>query len=207
MMEKREKATEQRVKPAHLKLKEANHRGSKARSAERDYLVATRLRRGERAAAEELVDMYYERIYSFMRGVGHNRQISEDLTQETFLKAWAHIGQLRNGRALRGWLYRIAGNVSRVYWRKQKNRKFAGLERIEKAANEKTEPEKVGHYEELARLQEAIARLPWKLRKVIVLHYMQHLTIVEAAEVAGVREGTFKSRLNRALQILRKQVS
>jgi RNA polymerase sigma factor (sigma-70 family) len=73
--------------------------------------------------------------------------------------------------------------------------------------NEKTEPEKISHYEELARLQEAVARLPWKLGKAIVLHYMQHLTIVEAAEAAGVREGTFKSRLNRALQILRKQVS
>jgi RNA polymerase sigma factor (sigma-70 family) len=207
MMEKREKATEQKVKPAHLKVKAVDLRGSKDRSAEREYSVATRLRRGERAAAEELVDMYYEQIYSFMRGVGHGRQISEDLTQETFLKAWAHIGQLRNGRALGGWLYRIAGNVSRVYWRKQKKRKFTSIEHIERAANEKTEPEKVNQYEELARLQEAIARLPWKLRKVIVLHYMQHLTIGEAAEAAGVREGTFKSRLNRALQILRKQVS
>jgi RNA polymerase sigma-70 factor (ECF subfamily) len=207
MMEKREKATEQRVESAHLKKEAADLRGSEDRSAEREYSVAIRLRRGERAAAQELVDMYYERIYSFMRGVGHGQQISEDLTQETFLKAWAHIGQLRNGRALGGWLYRIAGNVSRVYWRKQKNRKFASMERIEKAANGETEPEKVGHYEELVRLQEAIAQLPWKLRNAIVLHYMQHLTIVEAAEAAGVREGTFKSRLNRALQILRKQVS
>jgi RNA polymerase sigma-70 factor (ECF subfamily) len=87
--------------------------------------------RGERAAVEELVDMYYKRIYSFMRGVGHDRQISKDLTQETFLKAWDHIGQLRDGKALGGWLYRIAGNVSRIYLRKHKNRKLAGIEHIE----------------------------------------------------------------------------
>jgi RNA polymerase sigma-70 factor (ECF subfamily) len=52
-----------------------------------------------------------------MRRLGHGRQLSEDLTQETFLRAWRHIGQLRNGKALEAWLYRIAGNVSKLYWR------------------------------------------------------------------------------------------
>jgi RNA polymerase sigma factor (sigma-70 family) len=51
-----------------------------------------------------------------------------------------------------------------------------------------------------------VGELPRKLREAIVLHYMQHLTISEAAEAAGIREGTFKSRLNRALRALRKQV-
>ena len=65
----------------------------------------------------------------------------------------------------------------------------------------------VEHYEQLGRLKNAVACLPLrKLRQTVVLHYMQHLTIAEAAEAAGVREGTFKSRLNRALETLRKQV-
>jgi len=46
-----------------------------------------------------------------------------------------------------------------------------------------------------------------KLRQTIILHYMQHLTIEQAAEAAGVRKGTFKSRLNRALKSLRKSLS
>ena len=65
---------------------------------------------------------------------------------------------------------------------------------------------KMEHLEQLGRLKSAVVELPMKLRQSVVLHYMQHLTIAEAAEAAGVRQGTFKSRLNRALKVLRKQV-
>jgi RNA polymerase sigma-70 factor (ECF subfamily) len=142
-----------------------------------------------------------------MRGLGHSSQISEDLTQETFLRAWYHIGQLRDGRALSGWLYRIAGNVSRLYWRRVKGKNAVGLECIEVLPDDETTEEKIGQNEQFGRLREAVVRLPWKLRQTIVLHYLQHMTIFEAAEAAGIREGTFKSRLNRALKVLRKEIS
>ena len=56
-------------------------------------------------------------------------------------------------------------------------------------------------------VRDAVAKLPVKLRETIVLHYMQQLTIAEAAEIAGIRQGTFKSRLNRALKTLKKSVA
>ncbi|MHC4596847.1 MAG: RNA polymerase sigma factor, partial [Planctomycetota bacterium] len=62
------------------------------------------------------------------------------------------------------------------------------------------------HNEQLEQLKNAVTRLPIKLRQAVVLHYMQQLTITEAAEAAGIRKGTFKSRLNRALKALRKRV-
>jgi len=55
-------------------------------------------------------------------------------------------------------------------------------------------------------LRGEVARLPWKLRQAIVLHYLDQLTIAEAAEAAQVRTGTLKSRLNRGLEALRKQI-
>ena len=58
--------------------------------------LADRLRTGNRDAAAELVDMYYKQIYLFMRRLGHGSQISEDLTQESFLRVWQHIGQLKS---------------------------------------------------------------------------------------------------------------
>ncbi len=167
------------------------------------FFVA-RLRAGDQKAASELVDMYYKQIYLYMRRLGHDRQISEDLTQESFLNAWRHIGQLRDGKALNGWLYRIASNTSKLFWRKHKE--VAGIEDIEVSDNSTTH-EKVGHNEELEFLRNAVERLPMKLRQTIVLHYMQQLTIAEAAEAEGIREGTFKSRLNRALTVLRKQAT
>jgi RNA polymerase sigma-70 factor (ECF subfamily) len=171
-----------------------------------DASLAHRLRAGERAAAEELVDKYYERVYLFMRAVGHDRQISEDLTQETFMRVWNHIGQLRDGKALNGWLFRIAGNVSRLYWRRHKRTDETFLPTVETAGSDQDAAERVAERERFHRLHRAVARLPWKLRQAVVLHYLGQLTIAEAAEAAGVREGTLKSRLNRGLTALRNDL-
>jgi len=168
--------------------------------------LAGRLRAGNRTAAAELVDLYYEQIYLFMRRLGHSCQVSEDLTQESFLKAWQHIGQLRSGKALNSWLYRIAGNVSKLHWRRHSSSKVVRIEGIDVPDSNNAQWGKIGQLEQLGRLRDGVATLPMKLKEVVVLHYMQHLTIAEAAEAAGLREGTFKSRLSRALKELRRQV-
>jgi RNA polymerase sigma factor (sigma-70 family) len=175
-------------------------------SEQRQNSLAARLRAGERAAAAELVDIYYKQIYVFFRRLGHSCQVSEDLTQESFLAAWQHIGHLRSGKTLNSWMYRIASNVSRLYWRRHKLSKTASIEEIDVPDGGETECEKSGRLEQLGQLKNAIAVLPVKLRQAVVLHYMQHLTIADAAEAAGVGCGTFKSRLNRALKTLRRQI-
>jgi len=179
---------------------------SSDKSEQRCNSLAARLRAGNRAAAAELVDIYYEQIYVFFRRLGHSCQVSEDLTQESFLAAWQHIGQLRSGKTLNSWMYRIAGNVSKLYWRGHKVSKAVSIEGIDVPDGGEPGCDKTGHLERLGRLKNAVAELPIKLRQAVVLHYMQHLTIAEAAEAAGVREGTFKSRLNRALKTLRSRV-
>jgi RNA polymerase sigma-70 factor (ECF subfamily) len=207
MAVKKVNLTEQEFDLAHpiSKLRELNK--PKEHSEQRRDSLARRLRTGDRTAAAELVDIYYKQIYLFMRRLGHDHQVSEDLTQESFLNAWHHIGQLRDGKALNGWLYRIAGNVSRLYWRKHKGKKQAGLEGFDVPDSTNARYDKVERNEQLEQLKNAVTRLPVKLRQTIVLHYIQQLTIAESADAAGVREGTFKSRLNRALNALRKQVT
>lgn len=168
--------------------------------------LAARLKQGSHEAATELVDCYYVPIYLYMRRLGNSRQVSEDLTQETFLQAWQHIGQLRSGKALAGWLYRIAGNASNKYWRKHKGRKIASIEEIDVPGKIENDTEKIETFEQINRIKNALVHMSVKLRSTIILHYMQHLSISEAAEAAGIAEGTFKSRLHRALKILRKQI-
>ena len=171
-----------------------------------DSLVA-RLRAENRAAAAELVDTYYEQIFLFFRRLGHSCQVSEDLTQESFLQAWQHMSQLRDAGMLKSWLYRIAGNVSKRYLRRHKGKEVVGIEGFDVPDDGETgSSEKPELDEQLGRLKDAVGQLPIKLREAIVLHYMQHLTIAEAAEAAGVRKGTLKSRLNRALKTLREEV-
>ncbi len=205
-MQKDTQATEQPADSAHLSSEVAVEQ-PRPMPVEDVALLAGRLRHGEQAAAAEFVDRYYERIYLFMRAVGHDRQISEDLTQDTFLRAWYHIGQLRDGRALNGWLFRIAGNVSRLHRRRIKGKDTVNLDDIEPPTAASEGPLKAGQQEQLEQLKQAVARLPWKLREAVVLHYMEQLTIAEAAEAAGVHEGTLKSRLNRGLEALRKEVA
>ncbi|MHC4424835.1 MAG: RNA polymerase sigma factor [Planctomycetota bacterium] len=205
-MTKKAKLTEQKVDSAYLTTEQGRLDRPRMHPDQRNSLVA-RLKAGNRTAAAELVDEYYERIYLYMRRLGHDRQVSEDLTQESFFNAWHHMGQLRDGKALDSWLYRIASNASKLYWRKHKHKEVVGIESIDVPDSSEGECDKVGHYEELEQLKNAVARLPVKLRETIVLHYMQQLTIAEAAGAAGIREGTFKSRLNRALRALRKDVT
>ena len=179
-------------------------------SQQRWDLLAARLRAGYHAAAVELVDAFHQQIYLFFRRLGHNRQTSEDLTQETFFRAWQHIGQLRNSAMLNSWLYRIAANVSRLHWRALRTDEIISLnaaEGFDVPDGSPASTEIAGNAEELGRLSHVIAELPIKLKQAVVLHYMQHLTIAEATDAAGVRQGTFKSRLNRALKIIKKQLS
>ncbi len=205
-MEKKANFTEQGFELAHLiNVQQNPDRNQEYQRQKRDSLAA-RLRSGDRTAATELVDLYYEQIYLYMRRLGHNHQESEDLTQESFLNAWRHIGQLQDGKALNGWLYRIAGNVSRYHWRRQKGRKTVSIEEFDVADSNADDTNKAVYNEQLERLENAIAKLPMKLRQTVVLHYLQNLALTEAAQAAGVRQGTFKSRLSRALKVLRKNI-
>ncbi len=205
-MEKKAKSTEQRIDLAHLISVKQSPDGSQESWEQKQDSLAARLKAGKRAAAAELVDIYYKQIYWFMRRLGHNSHVSEDLTQESFLQAWHHIGQLKDGKALNSWLYRIAANVSKLHWRRHKGREAAGIEGFDGIDSSEADSVKVVYDEQIEQLKNAVARLPIKLKQAVVLHYMQHLTISEAAEAAGVRQGTFKSRLSRALKTLRKQV-
>jgi len=205
-MQKDSELTEQQAGTAHLNEQDAVVSPGPP-PADDSSMLAKRLRHGEPAAARELVDRYYERVYLFMRAVGHDRQISEDLTQETFMRAWHHIGQLRDGKALNGWLFRIASNVSRLYWRQRKdvNAVAAAVETpYDGGADGLT---RASGQEELVHLRGAVARLPRKLQEAVVLHYLEQLTIAEAAEAVGVRQGTLKSRLSRGLEALRAEMN
>ncbi len=205
-MEKKAKLAEQKADLTYLKNTQRNLDSDKEYRSQRRDSLAARLRSGDRAAAAELVDEYYQQIYLYMRRLGHDLQVSEDLTQESFFNAWHHIGQLKDGKALNGWIYRIASNVSRLHWRKHKHKEVIGIEGLEMPQSGEGEHEKMEYNEQLEQLKDAVERLPMKLRETIILHYMQQLTIAEAAEAASLNQGTFKSRLNRALKTLRKEI-
>ena len=115
----------------------------------------------------------FEQIYLFVRRLGHDRQMSEDLTQETFLHAWQHIGQLRNGRALGGWLYRIAANLAKSHWRTKNSSEQGILDEANVAAvKHQLDSSDLEHPDVLSK---SVSRLPMKFRQVVVLQGRFHL--------------------------------
>ncbi|MHC4637166.1 MAG: RNA polymerase sigma factor [Planctomycetota bacterium] len=201
-MKKNTKSTEQKPVSAHHKSKDDVQ--WKKKNLENDpNSLAVRLRKGEHQAAVEFVDIYYKQIFLYFRRLGHDCQISEDLTQETFMSAWQSIYQLRENKALTSWLYHIAGNNSRLYWRRHKDEKPSSPEIF---SNPPEGQYDFGQFDELEKLRKAIEELPIKLRQAVIMHYMQELTIEKAAQAAQIKIGTFKSRLNRALNKLRTKI-
>ncbi len=94
-------------------------------------LLGSRLKAGDVAAASEVVDLYYRQIYLYMRRLGHSHSISEELTQECFLDIWSNASRLRNGDALSAWIYNIASNVSKQYWRKRKGHGTVNIDELD----------------------------------------------------------------------------
>lgn len=180
-------------------------------SLQQESLVALvrRLRKGDRAAAESLVDRFYRRIYLYLRELGFRSHESEDLTQETFMRAWNSIDRLHDEQAFSAWLYRIASNAAREQWRRNKRRHELSSQYHE--TGQKIALDEIEQAQDLKdcheRLLRAVESLSWKHREAVVLHYLQEFSITATAKIAGVKEGTLKSRLSRALEILRERMS
>ena len=153
-MAKKLKSPEQKADSAHPIGKRQNIDTKDDHLEDGQNSLVARLRDGDRVAAAELVEMYYEQIFLYMRRLGHDRQVSEDLTQESFLNAWYHIGQLKEGKALASWLYRIASNVSKLYWRRHKGKQMVSIEWIDAPEDRLLKTDNSGEYEQLEQLRQ-----------------------------------------------------
>jgi RNA polymerase sigma-70 factor (ECF subfamily) len=160
-----------------------------------------------RARFEDLARQFHAEVYSYLRWISRDAELAEDLTQETFMRIWQHPPELRDGRALRGWIYRVARNEYLQY------RRRAGLttvpfeegEAVEAADWSRPGPEVHLAREALCRaVQEAIVQLAGPYREVIVLHNLQGLSLPQVAEVMQIPLGTVKSRRAKAFARLRE---
>lgn len=168
-----------------------------------DRILVWRLRRGDRDACRDLIERHHHKVYGYLRRLGADPALAEDLTQECYARAWQRIGTLREAASLRSWLLTIARNELLLHARGR------GPEpgRLDEAGD----PPGAGGSPETAaaaaerdeRLHHAVDRLEPDLREAIVLHYFQDLSFREVGAVLGLPAGTAKSRVNRALERLR----
>jgi RNA polymerase sigma-70 factor (ECF subfamily) len=150
-----------------------------------------------------LFETYHDRIYRYILGLVRKPAEAEDLTQDTFLRAYRYGDSLRDPEAVRGWLYRIATHVCLDHLRQRKPLisldSEEGEPRPKPPVSESPSPLDISERKETsACVQRCLDFLPDKYRAVILLHEAHSLTAPEIADLLGVTVATVKIRLHRA---------
>jgi RNA polymerase sigma factor (sigma-70 family) len=179
---------------------------------ERDSrLVKQILESGDRAAYSQLMDEYFEKVYSRMLKMTGQPGDAEDLTMEAFNKAFSKLDQYTSDFAFSTWLYRIAKNNCIDYLRRNKkdndtmvNQQDAGIGiAAHELANQLPSPEQLMiTRQETSLLREIVDTLHPKYKDIIKLHYFKELSCEEIAKQLDLPEGTVKVRLFRARELL-----
>ncbi|MFQ6101869.1 MAG: RNA polymerase sigma factor [Anaerolineae bacterium] len=177
-------------------------------SPQSDGWLVTRIREGDLEALSELYKRYKTQVYRTALAVTRNEKDAEDILQETFLRVYTYASRIDETVSLEPWLYRVTINlaygwISRA--RRWLNLFPSMLDRLVSPAV--WYPEKVAEELELRQtLQQAIDGLPRGQRVVIVLYYLEGLSLKEIAYVMDIPEGTVKSRLHYARERLKKAI-
>ncbi len=163
---------------------------------------------GDRDAFGELVRRYSSRMVNVAYQVVGDRELAEDIAQETFLRAYKSAARYRQISKFSTWLYTIALNLCRNELRRRKFKTYSleGMaERDEDSSkiradipDEKTQPDVDMERKEAGSLvRQAVEQLPEKFKTPLVLRDIQELTYEEISEILNLPEGTVKSRINR----------
>ena len=171
-----------------------------------DGRLIIRLRGGDVEALGELYQKYKPRVFRTALAITKDRGVAEDILQETFLRLFVHADRIKTDVPLGPWLYRVAVNLS-YSWVQRRHRFIGALEGILErfAAPLGVLPERlVERSEAQETIQRAIMNLPLGHRVVVVLFYLEGLSLKEIAQVLEIPEGTVKSRLHYARESLKK---
>lgn len=164
---------------------------------------------GEAIDAGQLFDVYHDRIYRYVLRIVKNPAEAEDLTQDTFLRAYRGHESLRDPQAVRGWLYRIATHACLDRLRQRKPQvsidSEEGADRVNAVVTKSPSVLEITERKETsACVQRCLDFLPDSYRAVILLHEAHSLTAAEIAELLGVTVTTVKIRLHRARRKLQR---
>jgi RNA polymerase sigma-70 factor (ECF subfamily) len=179
-----------------------------AEAIEHDPRDETRLVRaaqeGDRPAFTSLVEAYWGRLYRWLYQLTRDRHLAEDLAQETFLKAFAHLDRFRAGTNFRAWLFRIAHNSF------ANQHRAAGRQRNplpdDLTTTEQGPVEQVLSRETLEELAQALQDLPTDFRAALLLRVEEGLSFRQIAGILGITEETARWRVFKARQKLLEQL-
>lgn len=163
---------------------------------------------GDQQSFGKLVQQFQSRIFAIAYGIAGRREDAEDITQDTFIKAYKAIGYLKAGVAFYSWLVRIAVNTAINYKKGIYKKQCVPLAEIDEAVYQGESPEGYAERREsLARLHTLLSELSPEHRAVLVLREIEGLAYDEIADMLEIPLGTVKSRINHARDKLRRAVT
>jgi len=153
------------------------------------------------SAFNNILSKYQKRLYWHIRKMVIDHDDTDDILQNTFIKAWKNLEGFREDAQLYTWLYRIATNECLTFLKKKQNNNTVSINDVEYGLHEKIDSEKNYTGEEIQRkLQKAILTLPEKQRLVFNMKYFDAMKYEEMSVVLETSVGALKASYHHAVK-------
>ncbi len=172
--------------------------------------LVERCRRGgteAKAAFEELFRRYRPQVVRRLTHLLGPRAAVADLSQETFAKAWQKLDRYRADAPFSHWLLRIATNMARSHYRRQRRSPWQLWDRPEQQEQARTHHEGAARYPQLEVVHRGLSGLSTRLREAVVLFELEGLSLAELALTLDVSTNTAASRVRRGREKLRRELT
>lgn len=154
-----------------------------------------------------LFDLYFERVWAFMRRSVDDVATAEDLTQEVFLGVHRSVERLDPRRELAPWIFSIAANKLRDHWRRTgRSRVATSLDDDENPVVAVAPQEDLNPEDYSGALQRAVSILPADAREIVELRVFQELSYEQIGECLDLSPQAARKRFSRAIQALRENL-
>jgi RNA polymerase sigma-70 factor (ECF subfamily) len=173
-----------------------------AQPARSDADLIEAWRRGEEAAASELVLRHTRALARFLAAAGAREDL-DDLVQETFFRAFRKIGSFKGTASFRTWLMTIGSNALKDLRRKHRNRTVLSIEDRELKDKGGNPHDQVVARDALARLEEQVGKLPPMQRDVFLMRAQQGAPYEDIAAALGTSEGAARVHYHQAVKRLK----
>ena len=167
-----------------------------------DSVLIEKVKKGNKGAFNFLVNKYYPRVYASLFSFTKSKEDSEDLAQQTFIKAWQQIESFRGDSAFFTWIYRIAINLAKNFVVSSSYKKQKANTSIEDAAIEITSYENVEsvltYNQSMQEIRDFIKTMPESLKTAFTLRESEGKSYEEISIITNTPIGTVRSRIFRA---------
>ena len=168
---------------------------------DKDLLIMFREEGKANYAFNLIVEKYSERLYWHIRKLTASHEDTNDILQNTLVKAWGALPQFREESRLYTWLYRIATNETLTFLKKAKMKAFLSLSDYSGVVENQIEADPYFDGDETQRtFRKAIMKLPDKQRAVFNMRYYDEMKYEEISEVLGTSVGALKASYHHAFQ-------